>query len=262
MAQGLGSKDIQLMRLRIKLNKPKKFLLGGIVKILSIEDSAEFQILIQASLGKVYQVEKAASLAEARAKIEAHDFSLILLDVGLPDGDGFVFCTELKNNPRVANLPVVFLTGKTDTMHKVMAFNLGAEDYLVKPFDPLELKARVDVRLKRLQGGSPQKVLPGLKIDFHRSLVEIESERGWEALELTSTEYKILTFLVQNQGAILSRNQIIDHVWGNKVFILDRNVDSHISALRKKMHPHAAYIRAVHGLGYKFSIELSKKKSA
>ena len=232
------------------------------MKILSIEDSAEFQILIQATLGNQYQLEKATSLSEARAKIQTNEFSLILLDVGLPDGDGFSFCTELKNNPRTAQVPVVFLTGKSDTIHKVMAFNLGAEDYLVKPFDPLELKARVDVRLKKLQVGNTQKVLPGLKIDFHRSLVEIESERGWEALDLTSTEYKILTFLVQNQSAILSRNQIIDHVWGNKVYILDRNVDSHISALRKKMQPHAAYIRAVHGLGHKFSVELPKKKSA
>lgn len=233
------------------------------MKILSIEDSQEFQMLIYASLSQMCTVVKANSIAEARAKLaDGSEYALILLDVGLPDGDGFTLCTEIKNNPKHANVPIFFLTGKSETINKVMAFNLGAEDYVVKPFDPLELRVRVEARVKKSQTQTQNKVIGGIRIDFLRNTVEIEESGRWNLLDLTTTEYKILSYLVQNSDAVLTRNQIIDYVWGNGVYILDRNVDSHISSLRKKLNDQAIHIKAVHGLGYKFNTDALRRKSA
>lgn len=218
-------------------------------------------MLIQTCLGGEKHVIKATSLAEAREKLKDATYDLILLDVGLPDGDGLQFCSEIKNMPQHVQVPVFFLTGRSDTINKVMAFNLGAEDYIVKPFDPLELKARIEARIRKQTQPLNIKVYGGIKIDFIRNLVELQNnDNTWEAIDLTLTEYKVLTFLVQNMDAVLSRNQIIEFVWGPSVHILDRNVDSHVSSLRKKLKSYGAHIRAVHGLGYRYSKELSGKK--
>lgn len=227
------------------------------MKVLVVEDVLDIQMIIEACLNSSAQLIRAASKAEAVEKLNAHKIDLVLLDVSLPDGDGFNLCSEIKSIDSWANIPIFFLTGKVNTVDKVMAFNLGAEDYITKPFDPMELKARVEAKLRQIQKNLETSVTTHgpLRIDSTRQTVEVSVDGQWHALPMTFTEFKLMTYFAKHIDHVLSRNQIIEYVWGTGVHVIDRNVDSHVSSLRKKLTPHSRLIKSVHGLGYKFSVE-------
>ncbi len=232
------------------------------MKVLVIEDSPQFQMVAETAIQPVAQVIKAHNLREAREALKEHNPQLILLDVSLPDGDGFTFCTEIKSLEQFANTPVFFMTGLQETMSKVMAFNMGADDYITKPFDPLELRARVEAKLKKVSSDKKNEVVMGpLKISYSKQTVELkDSADQWQRVDLTHTEFKLLILFVEHPEVVYSRTQIIDHIWGQGVIIIERNVDSHVSALRKKIPPVNDLIQSVRGLGYKFYYD--KKKFA
>lgn len=234
------------------------------MKVLVVEDVLDIQMIIEACLNSSAQLIRAATKFEAIEKLKAHKIDLILLDVSLPDGDGFNLCTEIKAVDSWANIPIFFLTGKLETIDKVMAFNLGAEDYITKPFDPLELKARVEAKLRHIQKSLESSISTHgpLRIDSARQTVEVYADNQWKALALTFTEFKLMTYFAKHTDHVLSRNQIIDYVWGQGVHVIDRNVDSHVSSLRKKLTPHTKLIKSVHGLGYKFSLAGFEQKKA
>jgi len=227
-------------------------------KVLVVEDSAEFQAMIRSTLGRNLQLDVCSNLAEARNHLRSGDVDLIILDVMLPDGSGFDFCAELQNEEKTQKIPVIFLTGKTAVTDKVLGMTLGAEDYVTKPFEPAELKARVDSKLKKamlqkqddsiLQRGALRLELPTY------SVFKIGAE-GEKKLDLTPIEYKLLYRLARHPGHILSRQQLIDQVWGPSTFLEERSVDKHISSLRKKLGDCGIYIRTVSGLGYQFVAE-------
>ena len=142
-------------------------------------------------------------------------------------------------------------------MDKVMAFNLGAEDYITKPFDTIELRARVEARLRLLKKENESDVTTygPLRVDAVKQSVDVRTENGvWSPLSLTFTEFRLVSYFTKHAELVLSRNQIIEYVWGLDVNVINRNVDSHVSSLRKKLAPHSKLIRSIHGLGYKFSV--------
>jgi len=230
-------------------------------KILLVEDSKHIQHLVPVALGKDFDVAIAGCAEEAFKMVESSNFDLILLDVQLPDMDGFQICSLLRNKDKTSEVPIIFLTGKKEVSDKVMGFSLGADDYIVKPFEPLEFKARVESRLKRDK--SRQKA----EETIHKGdlKMNIPKQTAWvkdEELDLTPLEFKLLLYFVKHEDHVLSRNQILNKVWGEGVFVIDRTVDMHISNLKKKLASMAKVIKSIHGEGYKFSLKLLKKKAS
>ncbi len=224
-------------------------------RVLVVEDSQEFQIMIKGALGKGMALETCPTLSEARQKVSTESFDLILLDVTLPDGNGFEFCTELQNQEKTSKIPVIFLSGRNAVTDKVLGLTLGADDYVTKPFDPTELKARVESKLRKNQVKTPDETVlerGPLKMNLPNYTAVMNLNGKETKLDLTPIEYKILYRLAKSPGHILTRQQLIDSVWGVGAYIEDRSVDKHISSLRKKMGDYSNFIRTVSGLGYQF----------
>lgn len=176
---------------------------------------------------------------------------LLVLDLMLPDIDGFEVCRELKKNDKYSSIPIIMLTAKSDETDKVLGLEFGADDYIVKPFSPREMVARVKAVLRRgkVKSEDTKSISIGniLKIDFKTLEVFVENEK----IKLTSTEFKILKMFTQRIGWVYSRNQILDYVWGNEKIVLDRTVDVHIKNLREKLGKAGKFIKNIRGFGYK-----------
>jgi DNA-binding response OmpR family regulator len=186
--------------------------------------------------------------AGRRAREEA--FDLILLDVMLPRKDGFEVCRELRR----AGLPtpILMLTAKTQEAEKVLGLELGADDYLTKPYSRRELRARIKALLRRAAPEAPALYRFGdVEVDFAR----YEVRRAGRRMEVTPTEFKLLAAFVRRPGRVLTRDQLLDEVWGRETFVTDRVVDNQITNLRKKIEPVPArprYLFNVRGVGYRF----------
>ena len=172
----------------------------------------------------------------------------MLLDVTLPDGDGYHVFESLRGEGLGAEIPVVFLTGRGEPRDKVRAFDLGADDYVVKPFEPLELRARVEARLAKRP--SPTVLMRGpLRIDPTRMRVELV-EGG--ALDLTPNEFRVLFRLAKEPGRARSRDELLQALWGDTA-VTPRTIDTHIYSIRTKLGPHRGHIETVSRVGYRFS---------
>jgi DNA-binding response OmpR family regulator len=226
-------------------------------KILVVEDLPEYHKLIQVCLGYKYQIDIADTLASARQKLKINTYKLILLDVLLPDGSGFDFCREIQAEENSQETPIVFLTAKNSTSDKVLGFSIGVDDYIVKPFDPAELVARVDLRIlkamKKRQIEENFKKGP-LRFELAGLRLYVENQDTEKKVDMTPIEFKILLKLAQNTNRVFSRQQILDSVWGYNVFIDDRSIDKHISSIRKKIDPYQKFIKTVSGIGYEFKV--------
>ncbi|MGE3975362.1 MAG: response regulator transcription factor [Bdellovibrionales bacterium] len=232
--------------------------------ILLIEDSEPIKDLVCHSLGADFKVAWVSRLQEATKILNENSFDLILLDVGLPDGDGFKFFSLLLNSHRFKKIPVIFLTAKDDVSDKVLGISLGAEDYIVKPFQPEEFKARIEMRIKKNKSHQTEtKTLQigNIEINFNsqRAAIYIESKR--HNLTLTPLEFKLLTLLISHEDQIFSRNQLMNQVWGEDTYLTDRCIDTHIYLLRKKLGPFAECIQTVYGEGYRF-LQMSRAKTS
>jgi DNA-binding response OmpR family regulator len=221
-------------------------------KILVIEDDKDYQFLIQTALTGEYEVLCADTGRAGVALAKEQKPTLILLDISLGEMDGFEVCHMLKGQKETATTPVIFLSSRNDAHSKVMGFDLGADDYLQKPFEPEELKARIKVRIR--QSAARRENLStfemqGLKIDFlgHRVFVE-DKEVPFSALE-----FKLLSYFVRNPDRVLSRERILNNVWGVDTFVTDRVVDSHIRSIRKKLGTYKDHIESIYGEGYRFN---------
>jgi DNA-binding response OmpR family regulator len=223
--------------------------------VLLVEDNPDLQALIAADLSELYRVTTASNLAEAHQALHRESFALILLDVGLPDGDGFRFCAHLKSGKATRHLPVIFLTGSAELNDKVMGFTLGADDYLTKPFHFQELRLRIEARLRAGSPLSPRSepsstVAAGnLRIDLHSHRARIGEDLS---LELTPVEFKLLTWLTRHLDEVFTRQQLIQSIWGGDIHVTARTVDTHVSNLRKKLIACSHAIHSVHGIGYRF----------
>lgn len=197
---------------------------------------------------------------EARNYLRHQIPALILLDIGLPDGNGLELCAELQGESPTREIPIIFLTGQGEVAHKVTAFAMGAEDYLVKPFSPLELKARLEARLKKLQNknGSGSTICRGmLEIDAATQRVFRLEGSIRVAISLTPKEFKLLFHLARFEDRVFSRDQLLTLAWTDAQ-VYDRTVDTHISAIRKKLGHLSEYIESISGEGYRFTTTIKR----
>jgi len=220
-------------------------------RILVVEDEAAIAFGLEADLeAEGYEVEVAADGETAARRGRDTGFGLILLDVMLPRKDGFEVCRELRRAG--VRTPIIMLTARGHDAEKVMGLEWGADDYITKPFNPPELRARIKAVLRRTSAGEqPVYRFGDAEVDF----VRCELRRAGQAVEVTALEFKLLAAFVRNRGRLLSRQQLLDEAWGPGTFITDRVVDNHIVTLRKKIEPepHAPrYLVNVRGLGYRF----------
>jgi two-component system catabolic regulation response regulator CreB len=195
-----------------------------------------------------FEVSHCLTAGDALRAHRASPFALAILDVGLPDLDGFALCRELR---RERDLPVIFLTAHAAEAERVFGFELGADDYVTKPFSPRELVARVRAVLRRAQAASVAAPEGNQSFDHDADGHRIRYRGAW--LDLTRYEYGLLAALLQRPGAVLSRAQLMDRVWGDALESGDRTVDTHIKTLRAKLHavtPDDDPIRTHRGLGY------------
>lgn len=230
-----------------------------IPNVLVVEDTPEYQVIIKGSLERDLHLFFANNIHQAKEYIDSREIHLILLDVMLPDGSGFDFCNDLQTNPGTARIPVIFLTGKTGVTDKILGLSLGADDYITKPFVPLELKARIESKLKKslLHDRNELQLQRGhLRFDTLTYSVYAIKEDKHELINMTPIEYRILLHLAQKPGRIFSRQQLIDSIWGGAVHISERSIDKHIYTVRKKLGPYGDYIKTIPGLGYQFNIDM------
>jgi len=197
-----------------------------------------------------YEVEVAGDGETALRRARERPFDLILLDVMLPRKDGFAVCRELRRGG--VRTPIILVTARTHEAEKVLGLELGADDYVTKPFSPLELRARIKAVLRRAAGELPQVYRFGdIEVDFARC----ELRRAGTPVELSALEFKLLGALLRHRGRVLSRQQLQDEVWGVGTYLGERVIDNHIVNLRRKLEPHPAqprYLVSVRGLGYRF----------
>lgn len=225
-------------------------------KILCIEDDLTTQTLLVASL-KEYDVVCVSTIKQAEEALVKCNFHALLLDIQLPDGDGLRFLTQLKHNEKYIKIPIMILSGHAEISNKVMAFTFGAEDFITKPFDPVELNARVSAKIRRRQleiDKAKIRKIENLMIDFDRQKVFYINNSTEQDLGLTSIEIKIISFLTKRLEQVYSREQIMDNVWG-ETFITDRTIDSHVAHLRQKIEKTQVQIDTVKNFGYRAVIK-------
>ena len=221
-------------------------------KILIVDDEPDAVELIRFSLSTAgYEVITAEDGEQAlkRARVAAPD--LILLDVMLPEVDGLEVCKILRRDPATSAIPIIMLTAKAAEIDRVLGLELGADDYVTKPFSPRELVLRIKGMLRRGQPNetkADQIRLGELHIDIPRHLVLVQGK----AIELTATEFKLLTVLAQRRGRVQSRDQLLQDVWEYDNMIDTRTVDTHMRRLREKLGRAAKYLDTVRGVGYRF----------
>jgi DNA-binding response OmpR family regulator len=222
-----------------------------VTRILVVEDEPGIALGLEDDLKmEGYEVDVVGNAAGALRKAREIAFDLIVLDVMLPDRDGFEVCRLLRRDG--LRVPILMLTAKTQEAEKVMGLELGADDYMTKPFGTRELRARVKALLRRAHGDSQSRYQFGdVEVDFGRG----ELRKGGVAEELTPIEFKLLGVFIRARGRVLSRDQLLDGAWGPETFASARIVDNHIANLRRKIESDPAnprYLRNVRGLGYRF----------
>jgi len=223
-------------------------------RILVVEDEPSLALSLQEDLSiEGYDVDVARDGETALQRALADRFDLIVLDVMLPRKDGFEVCRQLRREG--AKVPILMLTAKTQESDKVLGLEIGADDYVTKPFSGRELRARIKALLRRTAGEVADTYRFGdVEVDFARC----ELRRGGQVVEVTPVEIKMLAAFVRQPGRALTRDQILSDVWGRGTFVTDRVVDAHIVNLRRKIEPVATdprYLVSVRGIGYRFDPE-------
>jgi DNA-binding response OmpR family regulator len=224
-------------------------------RVLVVEDDPNLRLTLVDNLEEEgYAVEAASTLAEARAKWKATGFDVVVLDIMLPDGDGYSLCRELRQTGTSSR--VLMLTARTLEDDAVRGFDAGADDYVAKPYRLRELLARIRVLARRGAATPPEEVLA-----FDRFRVDLASRRLLDAsgqpLELTRTEFDLLVYLLRNAGKALTRDQILSSVWGEDTVVDAHTVDNFVSNLRKKLEWNSGSrfeIRSVRGVGYRMDL--------
>ena len=226
--------------------------------ILVVDDEADLVDLISYNLKKEgFSVDSALDGETALTKIRKGKYDLVVLDLMLPGIQGIELCRILRNDPKTESLPVIMLTAKGEEVDKILGLEMGADDYVTKPFSPRELLARVKAVLRRsMEKPAPEKILKAgeLVIDKERYTVSV---RG-KSIKLSATEFKLLLFLAERKGKVFNREQLLDAVWSDEAFVEPRTVDVHIRRLRAHIEEdpaHPRYIKTLRGIGYFFDVK-------
>ncbi len=226
--------------------------------IIVIEDDDDIRDLIVYNLEREDFAVQAYGDGEAGyAAVLSRNPDLVILDLMLPGIDGLEICRSLRADPRTAGIPVIMVTAKGDESDVVLGLGLGADDYIGKPFRPRELVARVKVLLRRTRavtGSAPEQTVieaEALRIDTQRHTVTADGQ----PVGLTATEFRLLLFLAAHRGIVFTRDQIIANVIADGAIVIDRNIDVHVRAIRKKLGPYNGVIETIRGVGYRFRDE-------
>ena len=227
------------------------------LKILVVDDEQSIRDMLRMTLELAdFECFEAEDTAQALIQIHDEKPDLILLDWMLPGGSGIEFLHKLKKQPSTSEIPVIMLTAKTSEDNKIQGLDVGADDYITKPFSPRELVARIKALLRRLgfYDGESALQLEGVKVEHSSRRVLIDSE----AVRMGPTEYNLLYFFISHQNRVYSRSQLLDHVWGNNSYVEERTVDVHIRRLRKALAidsggDYGHLVQTVRGAGYRFS---------
>ena len=225
-------------------------------KILVVDDEEHILELISFNLtNNGYKVIKANNGIDAvRLAIEEKP-KLILLDLMIPGKDGYDVCREVRSNSEIRNIPIIMLTAKSEELDKILGLDLGADDYITKPFSVRELLARVKAVLRRFSVVEPESsvlVFGNLKADFEKREIHVKDKK----LDLTLKEFELLEILIRNKGKILTRDTLLDKIWGYEYIGETRTVDVHIRYLRKKVEEddkNPKLIETIRGVGYRFN---------
>ena len=225
------------------------------VNILVIEDEPDIRRNLEYNLGREgFKASSVGSLDEANEKLKSKKFDLILLDLMLPDGSGLDLCKKIKSNSETETTPIIILTAKDDEVDKVVGFELGADDYVTKPFSVRELMLRIKAILKRnTQEGTPKSnsviSFDGLNINDDSHEVYVNDVE----INLTALEFKLLKHLLDRRGRVQTRDQLLEEVWGYSSHVTTRTVDTHVKRLREKLKEMGKHIQTIRGVGYRFS---------
>ena len=221
-------------------------------KVLVVDDEKDIIELVSYNLEKEgFKVISATAGEKALELVSSEEPEIIILDLMLPGIDGLDVCRELKRSDQTSSIPIIMLTAKGEESDIVIGLELGADDYITKPFSPRVLVARVKAVLRRLESKKEEEDIiriNQLSIDLVRHQV---TYRG-KTLTLTSTEFNLLILLAQNRGKVFTRDQILDKAWKEESFVVDRTVDVHVRRLRQKLGQASRFIETVRGVGYRF----------
>lgn len=221
------------------------------MKILVVDDEARIRDLIRKyAVFDGYTVEEADNGMTALEMCRKNEYDLIVLDVMMPELDGFSTCRELR---KFCQTPVIMLSARGEEYDRIHGFEIGVDDYVVKPFSPRELMMRVTAVLRRIGGSHPQqtdqvRIEPGMVIDFSARRVTINDQ----PLDLSPKEYELLFYMVRNRGIALTREKLLSEVWGYDFYGDDRTLDTHIKLLRRELGDYADRITTLRGVGYRF----------
>lgn len=221
--------------------------------ILLLDDDVEVGLIAKQFLSP-YEVRQAFKISEARSLLTKETFQLLLIDVTLPDGSGFDFCSSVSSDPRYQHIPTIIITSLNQSSEVVFGLSCGADDYITKPFHGAVLKARVDCKLRKFKNVNYSAVRYG-PFEFDTEFQRCFLNEGGESADLllTPTEFRILLALVKSSGQLLSRQKLCDLVWNSiGAYIDPRGVNTHIAHLRKKMGKYAEHIVSIYGRGYTF----------
>jgi DNA-binding response OmpR family regulator len=222
-------------------------------KLLVVDDEPKIrEVIREYAEFNGYEVTEAADGMSAVGLVKLNDYDLVILDIMMPKLDGFSACKEIK---KIKDVPVIMLSARGEEYDKLFGFELGIDDYVVKPFSPKELMARINVVLAR-RNAAPQTrsdVLKfgGLEINIAARTVSVDGER----IDLTPKEYDLLFYLIENRNIALSRDKLLSDIWGYDFFGDDRTIDTHIKNLRNALGPYRDYIVTLRGVGYKFEYD-------
>lgn len=220
-------------------------------KILIVEDERAIRDMLSLYLSKQYEVIEAEDYQSAVNRL-AEKPGLILLDWMLPGRSGIHFISYLKKQPETDKIPIIMLTARSSEEDCITGLNAGADDYITKPFSPQVLLARIEAVWRRSYEPPSQVInFEGLLLDQHAQRVSVANQE----VKLSGTEYKLLHFLITHPEKVYNREQLLDFIWGNDIYVEDRTVDSYIRRLRRSLEPYGydRYIQTVRGTGYRFS---------
>ncbi|MBQ6314078.1 MAG: response regulator transcription factor [Mogibacterium sp.] len=199
-----------------------------------------------------YEAEEAADGMSAIGMVKLNDYDLIIMDVMMPKLDGFSAVKEIQ---KIKDIPVIMLSARGEEYDKLFGFELGIDDYVVKPFSPKELMARVNAVLSRVDSSDKHssniEKFDGLEVNFAARTITVDGKR----IELTPKEYDLLFYMIQNKNIALSRDRLLSDIWGYDFFGDDRTIDTHVKNLRNSLGPYRKFIVTLRGVGYKFEYE-------
>jgi two-component system, OmpR family, alkaline phosphatase synthesis response regulator PhoP len=225
-------------------------------RLVIIEDEADIVELVRYNfLKEGFEVRSFTRGKEGLDDLRRNSADLVILDIMLPDQDGFEVCRRLRADNHLKPIPVIFLTAKGEEIDRVLGLEIGGDDYVVKPFSPRELVARAKAVMRRQERAADTRELVeagDLRLDSRTQEVSVHGRR----VELSTLEFKLLHFLASNPRRIFSRDRLLDEVWGRDRFVTPRTVDVHMRRLREKIETHAdkpLYLQTVRGAGYRFS---------